>query len=165
MGKQDLARILSFRLWVFVAWRHDPLEDEPAVLERERDDTVPADDRLRATRAALQGTGTVKHTCSQGEGVVLGPVYTKRQRQLCNDASNSVPIENNGVTWKWVVTLSWSGSIVFNENSIARVIAALSQHWWCKRAILTIDCAQGGVGVLVLVNCEAVVFWYFFTLN
>ena len=25
----------------------------------------------------------------------LGPVYTKRQRQLCDDASNSIFIENN----------------------------------------------------------------------
>ena len=34
----------------------------------------------------------------------LGPVYTKRHRQtlqqLCDDAIETVLIENNGVTWK-----------------------------------------------------------------
>ena len=46
-------------------------------------------------------------------------------RQLSNDASNIVLIENNGATRKWVVTPIWSNYIVFNENSIASVIAAL----------------------------------------
>ena len=30
----------------------------------------------------------------------LGPVYTKCQRQRCDDACESVLIENKGVTWK-----------------------------------------------------------------
>ena len=51
----------------------------------------------------------------------LGPVYTKRQCQLCNDASDTFLIENNGVTRKWFATPIWSDSIVFNKNSIARL--------------------------------------------
>ena len=44
--------------------------------------------------------------------------------QLCDDdASNTVLIENNGVTWKWVTTPNRSDSFVFNENRIASVIA------------------------------------------
>ena len=31
----------------------------------------------------------------------LGPIYTKRQRQYCDDASDSVLIEINGVTPEW----------------------------------------------------------------
>ena len=33
-------------------------------------------------------------------------------RQLCDDANNTVLIENNGVTRKWVATPFWSDSIV-----------------------------------------------------
>ena len=36
-----------------------------------------------------------------GEYSSLGPVYSKLQRQLCDDARNSVLIENNGVTPGW----------------------------------------------------------------
>ena len=50
-------------------------------------------------------------------------------RQLCNDASNSVLSENNGVAWKWVATLFWSDCIVFNENSITSIIKESLQHW------------------------------------
>ena len=49
--------------------------------------------------------------------------------QQLDDASNTVPIENNGIAWKWVVIPFWSYSIVFSENNIAGIIAALSQHW------------------------------------
>ena len=52
--------------------------------------------------------------------------------------SDSVLIANNGVAWKWVAITIWSDSIVFNENSITRIIAQLSQRWcwrWCKRAL------------------------------
>ena len=49
-------------------------------------------------------------------------------QQLCDDASNTVLTENNGVAWRWVATPFWSDSIVFNENSIASIIAELSQH-------------------------------------
>ena len=50
-------------------------------------------------------------------------------RQYCNDPSGTAFIENNVVTPKWVATLFWSNSIVFNESSIASVIAVLSQRW------------------------------------
>ena len=55
----------------------------------------------------------------------LGPVYTDCQHQCCDDASSTVLIENNGVTWKWAATLLWSGSIVFNEKSMASIIAEI----------------------------------------
>ena len=35
-------------------------------------------------------------------------------------------MENNGGTLKWVVTLFWNNSIVFNESSIASIITALT---------------------------------------
>ena len=47
-------------------------------------------------------------------------------QQFCNDTSNTVLIENNGVAWKWVAAPFWSDSIVFNGNSFASVIAGLS---------------------------------------
>ena len=56
----------------------------------------------------------------------LGPVYTKHQRQYCDDARDPVLIESNGVIRKWVATPFWSNSIVFNESSIASVIAVLT---------------------------------------
>ena len=43
-------------------------------------------------------------------------------RPLCDDASNSVLIENNEVTQKWVATPFWSDFIVFNENNILSII-------------------------------------------
>ena len=53
-------------------------------------------------------------------------LYTERQRQRCNEASDTALIENNGVTPKWVATPFWSDSIVFNENSIASIVTALT---------------------------------------
>ena len=53
-------------------------------------------------------------------------------RQLCNSTSNTVLIENNGVTRKWV------DSIVFNENSIASIMQcchSIDADVWCKRAL------------------------------
>ena len=56
----------------------------------------------------------------------LGPVYTKRQRQRCDDACDSVLIENNGVTPEWVCNPFSSDSTVFNKNRIASIITALT---------------------------------------
>ena len=47
----------------------------------------------------------------------------------CDDASDTVFIENNGVTPEWGYNPFSSDSIVFNENIIASVIAELSQRW------------------------------------
>ena len=47
---------------------------------------------------------------------------------LLSDASNTVLIEKNGFTEKWVAVRIWSNSIVFNENSITSFLAKLSQH-------------------------------------
>ena len=68
---------------------------------------------------------TVQRITKHGK-VHLGPVYTKRQRQCCNDACDSVLIENSGVACKWVVNPFWSDTTVFNENRIASVIAGLT---------------------------------------
>ena len=50
-------------------------------------------------------------------------------QQLCDDASDSVLIENNGVTAEWGCNSFSSDSIVFNENRIVqphgRVVTAL----------------------------------------
>ena len=60
--------------------------------------------------------------------------------QLCDDASDTVLIENNGVARKWVAIPFWSNSVVFNDSSITSVIAELSQRWlwpdtWCKQGL------------------------------
>ena len=36
------------------------------------------------------------------DSMVLGPIYTKRQRQRCDDPCNSILIENNRVALEWV---------------------------------------------------------------
>ena len=48
-------------------------------------------------------------------------------RQLCDDASDTVLVEHNGVTLDWGCNPFSSNSIVFNENSIASVVAEFSQ--------------------------------------
>ena len=45
-----------------------------------------------------------------------------------NSASDTVLIESNGMTQKWVATAFWSNSIAFNENIITSVITELSQR-------------------------------------
>ena len=54
----------------------------------------------------------------------LGPVSTKRQRQRCNDACDSVLIENNGVTPRMDLQPIFKQFTIFNENRIASVIPA-----------------------------------------
>ena len=49
-------------------------------------------------------------------------------RNVSDDSSDTVFIENNGVARKWVATPIWSDSIVLNESSIARVITELSRR-------------------------------------
>ena len=49
-------------------------------------------------------------------------------QQLCDDASNSVLIENNVVAPDWGCNPFSSDTVVFNENRITRMIAELS---WC----------------------------------
>ena len=49
-------------------------------------------------------------------------------RQLYNDASDTVLIENNEVAPDWGCNPFSSDSIIFNENSIASVIAELLQR-------------------------------------
>ena len=39
-------------------------------------------------------------------------------RQLCNDASDTILIENNGVTPEWSCNSFSSDTIIFNENRI-----------------------------------------------
>ena len=47
-------------------------------------------------------------------------------QQLCDDTSDTVVIENNGVTPEWGCNPFSCDSIIFNENSITSVIAALT---------------------------------------
>ena len=57
-------------------------------------------------------------------------------RQLCDDARDTVLIENNGATSVWVCNLFSSDSIAFNDNSITIVTAELSNvDAWRKRAL------------------------------
>ena len=46
-------------------------------------------------------------------------------RQLCDGISDTVLIENNGVTPEWGCNPFWMDCIVFNQSSIASVIAVL----------------------------------------
>ena len=48
-------------------------------------------------------------------------------RELCEDTSNRILIESNGVTQEWAAT-HFQDSIVFNENRIASVITEFSQR-------------------------------------
>ena len=57
----------------------------------------------------------------------LEPIYTKRQRQRCDDACDSVLIENNRVAPEWDCNPFSSDSTVFNEYRIASVKAALTR--------------------------------------
>ena len=60
-------------------------------------------------------------------------------RQLCDDASDTILIENIGGAPEWSCNPFSSDSIVFNENSIASVIAELLQRWadaWCKGSFI-----------------------------
>ena len=45
---------------------------------------------------------------------------------MLRDATDSVLIGNSGVACKWVATPFWSDSIIFNENGIVSIIAALT---------------------------------------
>ena len=46
----------------------------------------------------------------------IGPVYTKRQHQRCNNTSYTVLIENNRVALEWGCNPFLGDSIVFNED-------------------------------------------------
>ena len=58
-------------------------------------------------------------------------------RQLCDDASDPVLIENNGITRKWIATQFLTDSIVFRETSIGnrRVVAALTLTFCVNRPL------------------------------
>ena len=56
----------------------------------------------------------------------LKAIYTKHQRQHCDDACDSALIENNRVAPEWVCNPFSSNSTVFNEDRITSVIAALT---------------------------------------
>ena len=59
----------------------------------------------------------------------LQQVSESMLRQICNDAIDSIPIENNGVAREWGCNTFSSDSIVFIECSITSVTAKLSHHW------------------------------------
>ena len=55
----------------------------------------------------------------------LGPIYNKCQHQHSDDTCDSILIENNGFNPEWGCNPFLSDSIIFNENRIASIIAAL----------------------------------------
>ena len=57
----------------------------------------------------------------------LGSVYAEGQHQYSDDIGNTAQIENNGLAPEWDCNPFSSNSIVFDQSSIASVIAALSQ--------------------------------------
>ena len=62
--------------------------------------------------------------------------------ELCNDASDTVLIENNGVTRKWVATPFWSDSIVFSMRT-GLLASSQSGHSiysdaWCKQILILV---------------------------
>ena len=67
--------------------------------------------------------------------------FTSKTPQLCDDTRDTVLIENNGVTQKWVATPFWSDSIVFHENTIASIITDADA--WCKRALMVYSHCMG----------------------
>ena len=64
----------------------------------------------------------------------LHQVSASTLQQLSDDTSDSVLIENNGVTTEWGCNPFSSDSIVFNQNRIGSVIVELSQRW-CWRSV------------------------------
>ena len=71
--------------------------------------------------------GGVYPICAGRFRARLHQVSVSMLRQLYDDTSNSVLVENNGATQKLVETPFYSGSIL-NENTIAGIIAELSQY-------------------------------------
>ena len=67
---------------------------------------------------------------SEGEAGFLGSVYTKRQRQLCNNASDTVLIENNGGDLKHVrpATVYCVWQCQFNHH---RQLYSIMAHLHC----------------------------------
>ena len=52
-------------------------------------------------------------------------------RQLCDDTSDTVLIENNGVTQKWIQTHS-GVTLLFQMRTVLQEWSKFSQHWlWC----------------------------------
>ena len=61
-------------------------------------------------------------------------VYTKRQRQRCDNVCDTSLIDHNGVTPKWAATPFSSNSIVVNERCVASIIAVLMLTLGVNRA-------------------------------
>ena len=74
----------------------------------------------------LQKEQTLSLSQSNSLRARFHPAAASMLRQRCDDASSTVLIENSQITWKWVAAPIWRYSIVFNENSIASIIAALT---------------------------------------
>ena len=77
----------------------------------------------------MEMKGCLTHFCdSYSMYHTLGPVFTERQRQCCDDTSDTSLIEYNGVAPEWGCNPFWSDSTDFNENCVASVITALTLH-------------------------------------
>ena len=64
----------------------------------------------------------------------LGPVYTKRQLQLCDDGSDSAPIENNGVAPGWGCNPFFQVTPIVSPVSL-QSCRSVHADAWCKRAL------------------------------
>ena len=76
-----------------------------------------------------------------GSSFALGPVYTKRQHQcwqLCNDSSDSVPNENNGVDPECVAIHFWA-TVLFSMRTeslaLSQNCCSIDSDSWCKWAL------------------------------
>ena len=84
---------------------------------------VHRESNLMFTSSKINKNESPSRSLSLGVRSCLHRVSVSTLRPLCDDASYSVLIENNGVTEKWIATILWSNTIVFNENIIASVMA------------------------------------------
>ena len=66
----------------------------------------------------------------------LGPVYTKRQRPRCDNASTSVLIESNGIAPEWGCNPFSSDPIVFNWTELSlQSCHSIDANTWCEWAL------------------------------
>ena len=68
----------------------------------------------------------------------LGPIYTKRQRQRCDDACDSVLIENNRVAPEWGLQPIFKRLLCFQWEQNRKRHRSIDADPWCKRALMNL---------------------------
>ena len=88
---------------------------------------------------------------------LLGLVYTVCQHQCCNDASDTALIEDNEITAEWSGNPFSMDSVVFNESSIASIVAALTLMFSVNGPVCqlqeTASCAANMKTIELTVKC------------